>query len=214
MQRGQRLVLVLGCVSFTHPLHAWRPKGLPNEARVDEKHQDKLAALLLATSPVSARQRVVRPVTSAQNAAIATRGTLATVMNDDEDPFAGLPWWANVNTKGGIMSLATIFTTVVISIFNGLAFLGTLSTVQTSQFLIVSMVIPLFVWVISYGSRVRNKDSTYAVQLKQYEQAVMQKRLDAFTDEELAAISAEADEQRKDLVERAKAAEARTKYFQ
>ena len=46
-------------------------------------------------------------------------------------------------------------------------------------------------WVATYLTRVVGKDMTYDQQLKEYEDAVLQKRLDEMTPEQLAQLEAE-----------------------
>ncbi len=46
-------------------------------------------------------------------------------------------------------------------------------------------------WVSTYLFRVANRDMTYNQQLKDYEEAVLQKRLEELTPEQLAALQAE-----------------------
>lgn len=48
-------------------------------------------------------------------------------------------------------------------------------------------------WASTYLFRVANKDMTYARQLKDYENAVLQKRLEELADDEIAALMDEID---------------------
>ena len=48
-------------------------------------------------------------------------------------------------------------------------------------------------WVGSYVQRVFNKDMTYGKQLKEYEEAVMQKRLEEMPESELMALMDESE---------------------
>ncbi len=61
-----------------------------------------------------------------------------------------------------------------------------------SQVLLVSV---LVVWVFSYLTRVLSKDMTYDKQLRDYEEAVLQKRLEELTPEELAVLQAEIEQE-------------------
>ena len=61
-----------------------------------------------------------------------------------------------------------------------------------SQVLLVSA---LVVWVFSYLTRVLSKDMTYDQQLRDYEEAVLQKRLEELSPEELAAMQAEIEQE-------------------
>lgn len=55
----------------------------------------------------------------------------------------------------------------------------------------VLLVLGLLAWVATYLVRALTKNMTYNQQLKDYEDAVLQKRLDEMTPEELAALQAE-----------------------
>ena len=52
-------------------------------------------------------------------------------------------------------------------------------------------------WVASYVARVFNKDMTYTKQLKEYEEAVMQKRLEELPAAELEAMMKEVEMEKK-----------------
>lgn len=63
-----------------------------------------------------------------------------------------------------------------------------------SQLLLVGGLIG---WLASYLFRVLSKNMTYNQQLKDYEEAVLQKRLEELTPEELEKIQAEIEAERK-----------------
>lgn len=52
-------------------------------------------------------------------------------------------------------------------------------------------------WVLTYLTRVFSQQMTYNQQLKDYEDAVLQKRLDEMSDDELAQLQAELDAEKK-----------------
>jgi len=54
----------------------------------------------------------------------------------------------------------------------------------------------LVVWLLTYLLRVTNRDMTYNQQLKDYEEAVLQKRLEEITPEELAQLQAEIEQEK------------------
>ena len=56
----------------------------------------------------------------------------------------------------------------------------------------------LVVWLLTYLLRVTNSDMTYNQQLKDYEEAVLQKRLEEMTPEELAQLQAEVEREKAD----------------
>ncbi|WP_310487447.1 DUF3007 family protein [Chamaesiphon sp. VAR_69_metabat_338] len=62
-----------------------------------------------------------------------------------------------------------------------------------SQLVLVGIILA---WSFSYVFRVATKNMTYGQQLKDYEEAVLQKRLDELTPEQLAEIQAEIDRER------------------
>jgi phosphotransferase system glucose/maltose/N-acetylglucosamine-specific IIC component len=62
-----------------------------------------------------------------------------------------------------------------------------------SQLVLVGIILA---WSFSYVFRVATKKMTYTQQLKDYEEAVLQKRLDELTPEQLANIQAEIDRER------------------
>lgn len=74
-----------------------------------------------------------------------------------------------------------------------IAGLDSLSAGVWSQVLFVG---GLLGWVATYLTRVVNKDMTYNKQVKEYEDAVLQKRLDEMTPEELSKLQAELAEER------------------
>ena len=57
------------------------------------------------------------------------------------------------------------------------------------------LVIVVLAWTSSYLFRVANKDMTYNQQLKDYEDAVLQKRLEEMTPEELEKLQHEIDQE-------------------
>jgi hypothetical protein len=61
-----------------------------------------------------------------------------------------------------------------------------------SQLLLASSLVG---WVVTYLFRVGTKNMTYNQQLKDYEDAVLQKRLEAMTPEELAQMQAEIEQE-------------------
>lgn len=63
-----------------------------------------------------------------------------------------------------------------------------------SQALLVGVTV---VWLLSYLFRVVTKNMTYNRQLKEYEDAVLQKRLDELTPEQLEKLQAEIEAEKK-----------------
>lgn len=59
------------------------------------------------------------------------------------------------------------------------------------------LVVGLVGWSLTYLFRVGTKNMTYNQQLKDYEEAVMQKRLDEMSPEELARLQEEIEQEKK-----------------
>ncbi len=59
-----------------------------------------------------------------------------------------------------------------------------------------ALVIGLVAWSLSYLLRVGSKNMTYNQQLKDYEEAVMQKRLEEMSPEDLAQLQREIEEKK------------------
>lgn len=76
-----------------------------------------------------------------------------------------------------------------------LAGLDNLSAGVWSQ---VGLVLVLVGWTATYLTRVVGKNMTYDQQLRDYEDAVLQKRLDEMSPEELAALQAEVEQERRE----------------
>ena len=75
-----------------------------------------------------------------------------------------------------------------------LAGLNSLEAGIWSQLLLVGGLVG---WLLTYLFRVGTKNMTYNQQLKDYEDAVLQKRLEELTPEELAKLQAEIEQEKK-----------------
>ncbi len=80
---------------------------------------------------------------------------------------------------------------IIYLVFQAIGFDG-LSAGVWSQALLV---IGVLAWTATYLFRVANKDMTYNQQLKDYEDAVLQKRLEEMTPEELEKLQQEIKEE-------------------
>ncbi|NES80199.1 MAG: DUF3007 family protein [Moorea sp. SIO2B7] len=82
----------------------------------------------------------------------------------------------------------------IVYLFLQVAGLDSLQAGIWSQVLLVG---GLFGWLSTYLFRVGTKNMSYNQQLKDYQEAVLQKRLDEMTPEELAKLQAEIEEERR-----------------
>ena len=117
------------------------------------------------------------------------------VINKEENSFnpitvldpttrGGLVFWGSVLTLGPL-AFYSWYTSVNPDSVTGGAYVGSILV-----FLICIM------WTSSYLFRVVNKDTTYAKQLRDYEGAVLRKRLGELNDEEIGAILEEIEQEK------------------
>jgi len=103
------------------------------------------------------------------------------------------------NTRGGVILLT------VVAVIGGLLFEKFLelflAPVQAGLWVSGLLSIAIFWWTGTYFVRVINKGTTYAKQLKQYEQMVMLKRLEELDDEEIDALCEEVGVSSEELAE-------------
>jgi len=122
-------------------------------------------AALRATAPAASARRVVRVVTAAAG-------------DDGEKvPFG--------YTRGDVILIGVGVTGAGAALYYGLQANG-VSAIWAGNIVQLTFVLGLSVaWVGSYVARVMNKDMTYVKQLKDYEDAVMAKRLEELPEAEL-----------------------------
>ncbi len=103
-----------------------------------------------------------------------------------------LPFFLDPNTKGGIIVWSIIG--IVLPFFAYSFMLDNLGwdVVLAGNVILVGYVgLGTVVWTGSYVFRVANKDMTYAQQLRDYENAVIQKRFEELSEEEVDALMGE-----------------------
>lgn len=99
-----------------------------------------------------------------------------------------------LQTNGDVIKFGFIAIALAYGIKTGFQLLGApdlLAGQLTTGFV---SVFALVAWVSTYVFRVGTKGMTYAQQLRDYEDAVIQKRYEELTEEELAALSEELDD--------------------
>ena len=109
-----------------------------------------------------------------------------------EKPSSSLPFLLDPGTKGGIL-----FWTVVLIVLPFVAYNFMLENLGWDVVLAGNVVLVGYVglgtvaWTLSYVFRVANKDMTYAQQLRDYENAVIQKRFEELSEDEVDALMGE-----------------------
>jgi hypothetical protein len=127
---------------------------------------------------------------------VSTTSLLATTDTDsnEEGPF-DLAAWFNPNTRGGVIVWSMLLLIVPVGINNYLVSTGLESTKVGAWVGFSFVVLSMVGWASTYLFRVANKDMTYARQLKEYENAVLQKRLEELADDEIDALMEEIDKE-------------------
>lgn len=130
---------------------------------------------------------------------------LASTDSSEADRF-DLGAWFNPNTRGGVIVWSGILLVIPFGINNYLVSTG-LEEEKVGAYVGFSFVVLSMVgWASTYLFRVANKDMTYAKQLKDYENAVLQKRLEELADDEIQALMEEIDREDQGLGEKGPAA--------
>eukprot|EP00892_Ulva_mutabilis_P003426 jgi/Ulvmu1/1455/UM011_0185.1 len=161
--------------------------GAITQGRVGRLRLARQAPSVLATAP-SSRLR---------SAECSTRGAcvLAKAEEGDTDPV-------QYNQQFGYSRKDVILIGVGLIAFGYAVYYGLQATGMeagmagnfTQLFIFVGLCIG---WIGSYVFRVANKDMTYVKQLKEYEEAVMKKRLEELNDTEVERLMGEVEDERK-----------------
>ena len=127
-----------------------------------------------------------------QGTALFDRG-LSSREDDDEEKTAEFDpaAWLNPNTRGGVLVWCAILLIAPVSIYEYLVSTGMDSSKVGGYVGALFVLISNVLWASTYIFRVANKDMTYAKQLKDYENAVLQKRLEELQDDEIDALMEE-----------------------
>ena len=95
-------------------------------------------------------------------------------------------------TKGGIVFYGTVLTVLPFFLYDFLQSNMGFDVVAAGNIILVGYVgLGTVLWTASYVFRVANKDMTYAQQLKDYENAVIQKRFEELSESEVGALMGE-----------------------
>ena len=102
---------------------------------------------------------------------------------------SSLPVFLDPGTKGGAVVLSIILFVIPILIYNIATGVFGVDEIEAGRDIGVGFsVITMIVWGASYIFRVATKDMTYAKQLKDYEDAVIAKRLEELDEDEVQAL--------------------------
>ncbi|GAX09273.1 hypothetical protein FisN_17Lu018 [Fistulifera solaris] len=103
-----------------------------------------------------------------------------------------LPFWLDPGTKGGVVFLSFVLFLVPLLAYNVATNVFGADEIETGITIGVGFtVFATVAWVSTYIFRVATKDMTYAKQLKDYEDAVIAKRLEELDEDEVKALQEE-----------------------
>mmetsp|Transcript_25678 Transcript_25678/g.54246 ORF Transcript_25678/g.54246 Transcript_25678/m.54246 type:complete len:195 (-) Transcript_25678:286-870(-) len=150
----------------------------PTKTAVSSRHLSRPSAIPTTTSPAPSFQtNRGMPQTSLQ------------MSEQNESNQSSLPVFLDPGTKGGALVLSLILFVIPIIIYQVATGVFGMDEVEVGRDLGVGFsVITMLLWGSTYIFRVATKDMTYAKQLKDYEDAVIAKRLEELDEDEVQAL--------------------------
>ena len=157
--------------------------------------------LLLGLAGAAAFSSPARRITALERTAPARRApvdvaaaparppTALSASNDDEEKR--LPWFFDPGTYGGVIVLTIFLIVAPLALKEALEASGMDGNQVGVALSGVFVIGGSLLWAFSYVFRVFSKDMTYSTQLKQYEDAVIQKRFEELEDDEVDALLGE-----------------------
>lgn len=125
-----------------------------------------------------------------QGLAMSSEDQPNSVATTNSDQF-DLGAWFNPSTRGGVIVWCVILTLIPVGFYQYFVSTGVDSEKVGAYVGAIFVLLSNLLWASSYIFRVANKDMTYAKQLRDYENAVLQKRLEELKDEEIDALMQE-----------------------
>ena len=139
---------------------------------------------------ITAAARPLARTAPAHAVAAPARPTTALyASNDDEEKR--LPWFFDPGTYGGVIVLTIFLIVAPLALKEALEASGMDGNQVGVALSGVFVIGGSLLWAFSYVFRVFSKDMTYSTQLKQYEDAVIQKRFEELEDDEVDALLGE-----------------------
>lgn len=113
----------------------------------------------------------------------------ALAMSEQNESRSNLPVFLDPGTKGGAVVLSIILFIIPIVIYQVATGVFGVDEIEAGRDIGVGFsVITMLLWGSTYIFRVATKDMTYAKQLKDYEDAVIAKRLEELDEDEMQAL--------------------------
>ena len=133
-----------------------------------------------------------QPVHQLQQPVHQLQQRTAPVQMAEDSGKPGWTWIFDIGTKGGVVFWGFVGLVLPFIAYDYMINTMELDIVTAGNVVLIAYVGSATVaWTASYVMRVANKDMTYAKQLKDYEQAVIQKRFDELSEDEVDALMGE-----------------------
>lgn len=116
------------------------------------------------------------------------------IVPEDKQGFDISPW-LSTNTRGGVLVWSALLTLIPIGFYYYFIGQGLEDTTVGAYVGAIFVLLSNVLWASTYIFRVANKDMTYAKQLRDYENAVLQKRLEELADDEINALMEEIEKE-------------------
>mmetsp|Transcript_22648 Transcript_22648/g.31620 ORF Transcript_22648/g.31620 Transcript_22648/m.31620 type:complete len:183 (+) Transcript_22648:176-724(+) len=111
------------------------------------------------------------------------------MMSSSEETKSNLPMLLDPGTKGGALFLSAVLFIVPIIVYQVVINVFGFDPIDAGKWIGVGFTFfTTVLWVSTYIFRVATKDMTYAKQLKDYENAVIAKRLEELDEDEIQAL--------------------------
>eukprot|EP00815_Leptocylindrus_aporus_P008152 CAMPEP_0116067064 /NCGR_PEP_ID=MMETSP0322-20121206/10776_1 /TAXON_ID=163516 /ORGANISM="Leptocylindrus danicus var. apora, Strain B651" /LENGTH=189 /DNA_ID=CAMNT_0003553779 /DNA_START=90 /DNA_END=659 /DNA_ORIENTATION=- len=120
-------------------------------------------------------------------------------MSSEGSEQSNLPMLLDPGTKGGALFLSLVLFLVPLAFYEFVTLALGWDGIDAGRWIGVGfVVITCLLWTSTYIFRVATKDMTYAKQLKEYEDAVIAKRLEELDEDEVQALMEDVEREKRD----------------
>ena len=179
-----------GSLAFAPPSIAARPTA--TAAAAGTRRPPPAADVVVASTTATPR----RDDSDRRRALSAASSATALRMTASEEK-SSLPVFLDPGTKGGVVVLSVLLFVLPLIAYNVATGPFGLDEIEVGRDIGVGFsVVTMLLWGSTYIFRVATKDMTYARQLKDYEDAVIAKRLEELDDDEVQALVEDIERER------------------
>ncbi|EYU40114.1 hypothetical protein ABFS82_09G059900 [Erythranthe guttata] len=187
--RKNRSISLMALSPF--PFH--QPTKIPAHSFSREQKVSTLGAstFLKATSSSSKSKRLLSTIPRCSDSSNVSGDKDEEISKKEKTPFG--------YSRKDVILIGVGVTGLGIGLKSGLEYVG-VDPLQAGNVVQLVLVLGLTVgWISTYIFRVSNKEMTYATQLRDYEDKVMQKRLESLTEAEIVALVEQVEEEKRQL---------------